>query len=103
MESVLGFPMAPRFNVYDIRKKCEDPPLCYDFSELDEFLNRKDVQEELNVPGRNWESCNMTVHFMLFFDMEVNAAPMVASVLNNDLPVLVYNGDKDYICNWEGG
>lgn len=45
----------------------------------------------------------MAVHFMLFFDFEVNAAPMVTSVLNKDLNVLVYNGDKDYICNWEGG
>ena len=43
MQSVLGFPLAPRFNVYDIRKKCDIPPLCYDFSALDVFLNRKDV------------------------------------------------------------
>jgi len=40
---VAGVPMAPRFNLYDIRKKCDYPPLCYDFSELDEFMNRKDV------------------------------------------------------------
>lgn len=42
-QSVLGLPMAPRFNIYDIRKKCDNPPLCYDFSALDEFLNRKEV------------------------------------------------------------
>ena len=45
----------------------------------------------------------MAVHFALFFDFEVDAGPMVTSLLNKDLPVLVYNGDKDYICNWVGG
>ena len=34
-QSVLGIPLAPRFNIYDIRKKCEFPPLCYDFSDVD--------------------------------------------------------------------
>lgn len=28
---------------------------------------------------------------------------MVKNVLNRDIPVLIYNGDKDYICNWVGG
>ena len=42
-QSVLGIPLAPRFNIYDIRKKCDNPPLCYDFSPLDEFLNRKET------------------------------------------------------------
>ena len=29
---------TPAFNVYDIRKKCDKPPLCYDFSPMDKFL-----------------------------------------------------------------
>lgn len=45
----------------------------------------------------------MIVHFALFFDFEVDASKMVQNVLNKDLNVLIYNGDKDYICNWEGG
>lgn len=102
-QAVLGLPFAPRFNVYDIRKKCEFPPLCYDFSELDKFLNRDDVREELDVPGREWESCNMKVHLALFADFEVNAAPMVTNILDRGFDVLVYSGDKDFICNWEGG
>lgn len=101
-QSVLGLPTAPRFNIYDIRRKCDFPPLCYDFSQLDVFLNREDVQEELGVPGRKWQSCNMEVHLALFNDFEVNAAPKVSNLLNKGVQVLVYNGDKDYICNWEG-
>jgi hypothetical protein len=27
-----------RFNVYDIREKCEIPPLCYNFSAIENYL-----------------------------------------------------------------
>jgi len=52
--TILGIPTKPRFNVYDIRKKCDFPPLCYDFSSVDKFLARADVIEELGVTGRKW-------------------------------------------------
>ena len=41
--------IMPAFNVYDIRKKCEKPPLCYDFSLLDKLMARADVRKELGV------------------------------------------------------
>jgi len=41
--SILGVPVAPRFNVYDIREKCDHPPLCYDLSATDRLLARDDV------------------------------------------------------------
>jgi len=43
-DSVLGNPLNPKFNVYDIRIPCENPPMCYDFTPMDTFLNRADVQ-----------------------------------------------------------
>lgn len=43
-----------RFNTYDVRIPCEKPPLCYDMDKFDVYLNREDVQRELNVPGRKW-------------------------------------------------
>jgi len=54
METILGLPVAPRFNVYDIRKKCEHPPLCYDFSNVEKFLLREDVVKALGTQGRSW-------------------------------------------------
>ena len=42
-DSILGNPIKPRFNVYDIRMPCDKPPLCYDFSTSDNFLNDEKV------------------------------------------------------------
>ncbi len=44
MAVILGNPLAPNFNVYDIRKKCDKPPLCYDLSNSDKFLNNATIQ-----------------------------------------------------------
>ena len=102
-QSLLGSPVSPNFNVYDIRRKCDNPPLCYDFSDMETYLNREDVQEVLGVQGRHWESCNMEVHTAMLFDWGTNAAPNVAKLIASGMKVLIYNGDKDYICNWVGG
>ena len=38
------FPLKDR-NIYDIRTKCEHPPLCYDFDNVVAYLARPDVRE----------------------------------------------------------
>jgi len=53
MEVILGNPLNPRFNVYDIREKCDTPPLCYDFSPVDKLMLSADIEKILGVPGRN--------------------------------------------------
>lgn len=58
MAVILGNPLAPNFNVYDIRKKCAKPPLCYDLSNSDKFLNNDTIQARLNIsPPRSWVEC----------------------------------------------
>lgn len=101
--AILGLPVAPAFNVYDIREKCSHPPLCYDFGPADSLLARKDIKSILGVDGRSWEECNMVVHTALLGDWMTNLAPKVTDILNTGLDVLVYSGDKDFICNWRGG
>lgn len=103
--SVLGLPFAPNFNTYDIREKCEVPPLCYDFSDVDNLMKRADVQAELGVTGRSWEQCNMAVHTALITDWGTDGIDKVSELVDaeEEYNILIYHGDKDYICNWEGG
>lgn len=99
--SILGNPM--RFNVYDIREKCEKPPLCYDFSNIDRYMAQQSVKEALGVGDRKWSECDTTVHTKLLGDWMYNLAPKVSDILEAGVKILVYSGDKDFICNWRGG
>jgi len=78
--SVLGLPIAPKFNTYDIRRKCDVPPLCYDFSDLDKFFKDQNVIDALNVKGRKWAQCNMEVHLGLLLDWSTNGSASVAQM-----------------------
>ena len=99
----LGSPLAPKFNTYNYKKKCDVPPMCYDFSKVSNYLNSKDVKEALGVADRKWTECNMVVHSFLMGDWFTNAAPKVENLLKNGIKVLVYSGKLDYICNYIGG
>jgi cathepsin A (carboxypeptidase C) len=103
MSAISGLPTRPRFNLYDIRLPCSKPPLCYDFSPMDNFLAKKDVIAALNVTGRKFQDCNKMVHYFLLGDWMLSLQEQVTYLLENKVHVLVYSGDKDFICNWRGG
>eukprot|EP01017_Pseudomicrothorax_dubius_P039852 TRINITY_DN6168_c0_g1_i4.p1 TRINITY_DN6168_c0_g1~~TRINITY_DN6168_c0_g1_i4.p1 ORF type:complete len:439 (-),score=84.20 TRINITY_DN6168_c0_g1_i4:144-1460(-) len=98
---IIGTP--DKFNVYDIRIPCEVPPLCYNTSSIDVFLQRADVQTALNVTGRKWLDCNTMPYVALSNDNLYDLSNSVTYLLENNVSVLVYNGDRDFICNWRGG
>ncbi|EPY26053.1 serine carboxypeptidase III precursor [Angomonas deanei] len=91
-------------NPYDIRRQCDpDVDLCYNLTHVDAFLNRPEVQTALGVdPFIAWESCNMDVNSMFAVDFFKNFNTSVAAVLEAGVPVLIYAGDTDFICNWIG-
>ena len=72
-------------------------------SNADRFLNLAKIQAALGVSGRKWVECNMEVHTALLGDWINNMASKISEVLESGLSVLVYSGDKDFICNWRGG
>jgi len=90
-------------NVYDIRKRCDVEPLCYDFSLADQFLVKPDVITALNVTGEDWTDCATGVHLLLLDDWVESFAFDVALVLANNIQVYVYSGMADFVCNYYGG
>jgi len=89
------------YNPYDMRIKCAVPPLCYDMSQVDGFLNSADVQKELGT-SKKWESCNRIVNMAFQGDWMKTYQQMLPDMLADGIKVLVYAGDVDYICNWLG-
>ena len=92
-------------NVYDVRKMCEGSSLCYKGLEyIDKYLNQDVVKEKLGAEVDTYESCNFDVNrnFLFAGDWMKPYHKNVIDLLEKELPVLIYAGDKDFICNWLG-
>mmetsp|Transcript_7880 Transcript_7880/g.25874 ORF Transcript_7880/g.25874 Transcript_7880/m.25874 type:complete len:370 (-) Transcript_7880:159-1268(-) len=94
---------ASGLNVYDVRLQCGDDPLCYDFSDVDDYLNRDDVKEALGVT-KNWKECSKLVDLVMVYggDWMKSYKANVKALLDNGISVLIYAGEYDFICNWMG-
>ena len=56
-----------------------DQDLCYDFSDVEEFMNRRDVRIALGVdPDKKWQVCNKNVWGNLLRDMDNDASAELA-------------------------
>ncbi|CAK9182814.1 unnamed protein product [Ilex paraguariensis] len=88
-------------NYYDIRKKCEGD-LCYDFSNMENFLNQKSVRNALGVGDIEFVSCSSTVYDAMIMDWMRNLEVGIPSLLEDGIKLLVYAGEYDLICNWLG-
>ena len=91
-------------NPYDVREKCKGGNLCYD--ELDwiqEYLNREDVMKALGAEVDKYDSCNCDINrnFLFQGDWMQPFHRLVPGILK-EIPVLIYAGDADFICNWLG-
>jgi len=89
------------YNPYDMRIKCESPPLCYDFTKETAFMNDPEVQKQLGVTEK-WETCNMMVNMGMRGDWMLHYQQDLPELLADGIRVLIYAGDVDYICNWLG-
>jgi len=102
--AIVGIPIWPNFNLYDFRKPCENWITCYPDNGLTALLNNDAIRDKIGVSrDTEWQECNFWVHLALMLDYQVNYGHYLKDLLNDGLPVLVYSGDKDFICNWRGG
>jgi cathepsin A (carboxypeptidase C) len=92
-------------NVYDVRGACAPGSnLCYpQIDWVTEFLNDKDVIEAVGAEVKSYDSCNTDINrnFLFQGDWMQPFHRLVPSLLEQ-IPVLIYAGDADYICNWLG-
>jgi cathepsin A (carboxypeptidase C) len=90
-------------NPYDMRIKCQVPPLCYDFSNVETYLNNADIQKTLGV-SKKWGSCNKAVTLLFAYagDWMKSWHQVIPDMLADNIRTLIYAGDEDYICNWLG-
>ncbi|KAJ0726389.1 putative carboxypeptidase C [Helianthus annuus] len=90
-----------KINYYDIRKECIGS-LCYDFSDMETFLNKKSVREALGVGDIEFVSCSTSVYQALLMDWMRNLEVGIPGLLEDGIKLLVYAGEYDLICNWLG-
>lgn len=92
-------------NVYDIRGPCKDSTnLCYsELGWISDYLNKPEVIEALGAEVSPYESCNFDINrnFLLHGDWMLPFHRLVVDLLAQ-IPVLIYAGDADFICNWLG-
>mmetsp|Transcript_16469 Transcript_16469/g.39423 ORF Transcript_16469/g.39423 Transcript_16469/m.39423 type:complete len:496 (+) Transcript_16469:123-1610(+) len=90
-------------SIYDITKPCIGP-LCTDETPITTFLNLDETKAILGVPSDiTWEVCDDHVSTIWSqVDRVTSFAPYVSDILNDGMPVLIYAGDLDFICNYMG-
>ncbi|MCO5551712.1 hypothetical protein L7F22_005216 [Adiantum nelumboides] len=88
-------------NYYDIRKECIGS-LCYDFSNMETYLNQKKVKDALGVGDIDFVSCSSLVYRNMIMDWMRNLEVGIPALLEDGIQLLVYAGEYDLICNWLG-
>ena len=92
-------------NPYDIRGPCEDQSnLCYsNMGYTSEYLGKREVREAVGAEVDGYDSCNFDINrnFQLHGDWMKPYYRVVPSLLEQ-IPVLIYAGDADFICHWLG-
>ncbi|RYR48832.1 hypothetical protein Ahy_A07g034898 [Arachis hypogaea] len=79
---------------YDIRKKCEGN-LCYDFSNVETFLNEKTVRDALGVGNLDFVSCSSTFSLpTCLFSVTISTVKMLIFVIWGQDTSSTVNYDK---------
>mmetsp|Transcript_11692 Transcript_11692/g.40417 ORF Transcript_11692/g.40417 Transcript_11692/m.40417 type:complete len:212 (-) Transcript_11692:357-992(-) len=89
-------------NLYDVRQRCETPPLCYDFSNINKFFQLPKVLNELGTGPHLWKECNFKVNSAFHSDWMHHFQTVFPEMLDAGVRVLIYAGEMDYICNYLG-
>ena len=91
-------------NVYDVREPCKDGSLCYEeIGWISEYLNKPEVMKTLGAEVSSYEGCNFDINRNFLFNGDwMKPFHRLVPKLLEQIPVLIYAGDADFICNWLG-
>ncbi|KAI9281950.1 Alpha/Beta hydrolase protein [Sporodiniella umbellata] len=92
-------------NPYDVREKCKGGNLCYEIlGSVQKYLNLPKVKQAIGAETEEYESCNMQINFrfQMAGDWMRPYVREIPDLLEDDIRVLIYAGDADFICNWMG-
>ncbi|CAG8451842.1 18646_t:CDS:10, partial [Dentiscutata erythropus] len=90
-------------SVYDIRTKNGLPDPVYKKYLDDPFVmesigvNTTEITSYLEINGEIY------ARFSKYGDLIYSTKPQVEFLLHNNIPIMFFTGDADYICNWFGG
>ncbi|KAI9490418.1 Alpha/Beta hydrolase protein [Zychaea mexicana] len=95
-------------NPYDVRKTCAsvDDNLCDDkLGLLQTYLNRADIKHKVGSSVDSYFNCNLEVNYLFqragdWMRPYVNNIPRLLD--QDNVSILIYAGDADFICNWIG-
>lgn len=89
---------------YDMRLNCDEVDCDAPSNRVVEFLRKPEVIRQVGAAVDSFVLCSSNVSAM-FDTTGDHVRPFhedIADLLNRDIPVLIYAGDKDWICNWLG-
>lgn len=97
------------YNMYDIRLR-DSYPSCgmnwpSDLDNMKPYLRHPDVTKALNInPDKKsgWTECSGAVTSTFKAKKSVAAARLLPELLESGIPILLFSGDKDLICNHVG-
>ncbi|KAJ3289686.1 Cell death protease [Blyttiomyces sp. JEL0837] len=92
---------------YNIDHVCTDVQARQD--SLSNFLNNPEVRKSLHVDVHvdsngnpvPWTKCSDDVGYTID-DTNFNSYTIIPDLLNRGLPIVIYNGDRDAVCNYVG-
>lgn len=97
------------YNMYDVRLFDEYPSCGMnwppDLEYIKPYLRRPDVVEALNINPQKtsgWEECNGMVHSHFHTENSAPSGELLPKLMESGVPVLLFSGDKDLICNHVG-
>ncbi|OAX77382.1 hypothetical protein ACJ72_08322, partial [Emergomyces africanus] len=102
--AILGPYQRSGRNPYDVRIDCEGGNLCYtQLEDISKYLNRPEVMNALGAEVSSYDSCNMDINRNFLFQGDwMQPYHRLIPKLISEMPVLIYAGDADFICNWLG-